>query len=756
VRRDLRARLVSAGIAVTLLVGLAWLAVTALTGMENRAAHDLRVRAGLESPSAVCGSVGLPECSYDDREQAEVDTQFDLERRLRAAILSDLRLRVEARIADLDAARTLLDHKSIDFERSHGYFGGDAELSSLLGPTVDLRPLATAERELMAKTALRDASTFDGRFDINGVDTRQRLIDAIEARKLQLTDDLQMLTRQQNRDAEPWVDSSTVTRGEVWDEVFGGQRSADLDQNALSVWLVDSGGSEDMSAGLASLLRDDRAKLAAAVFERDAELWRGAWIDPTSTYTTILRPSVRYHSAVTGFATTRLLGATLLGLAAIMLLVVAPVATATATAREREAGTLPVLRMTGMSSGDLALAMTVGTNVFAIVTGLCLLTVGSAMIALTVGASALLVPLALIAVFGVSTALMAVGIGDALGHRVNAMVVGGAMAVALVVPGLLGAVLTMFDAAGTGMLLGPLPSVSAAIAGLTGLHGVGLTLDDGHAGLGLTMLAYALASQILVALICLSTWHRRVEQTWAPLFRPREGIVLALVCVGSSALSLLDVSARVEAQSFDQLNLLTVLSTAYLLPVLGWLLVASIRRPARAGAVPSHVETRRAFLRFHAVLLTLAAMIGGAYWLVLGNSGLADSHSEVMWATLTQVLLAFETAVATGLLASRRRDKRARIMVLGSLLVVLQSVFAAGVYGLEVAFVARHNAPALPFMLNMGASSYWIAFLLLLWTAGVVMILLALIREDESAESKPTDRASAVDEDGMPGRRLIH
>lgn len=756
-RRDLRSRLASAGVAVTLLFALAWLGVSALTTMENRAAHELRVAAGIEHRSAVCGSVGLPDCSYDDREQAEVDATFDLDRQLRAAILSDLRLRVDGRIADLESAKKLLDQKSIDFATASGTFGDDAELRALLGKTVDLRPLATPEREANAMTALRDAAFFDARYDVNGDDTRDRLLAAVDARLVQLRDDRHMLDRQLGRDADPWVDSSTVARAEVWDELFATQRRA-LDDNALAVWTVDAGGAKDMSATLARLLRDQRPKLAAAVLEPDAALWQGAWTDPTSTYTTILRPSVRYHSPVSRYTFTRLLGATLLGLAAIMLLVVAPVCTATATAREREAGTLPVLRMTGMSSGDLALAMTVGSNAFALVSGLGLLLLGGGMLAATVGIGALLVPLALIAVFAVSTALIAVGLGDALGQRVNAMVVGGALAVALAIPGLLGAVLTAFDVAGTGMLLGPLPSVTAAIAELTRLHDVGLELSDSHAGLGLTMLAYAVSSQIVLGLICLSTWHRRVEHAWAPLFRPREGVALALLCVGSSALSLLDLSARLEAQSFDQVNLLTLLSTAYLLPMLGWLVVASLRRPARAGAVTSHVEARRAFFRFHAVLIAIAALVGGAYSLVLGNAGLAESNAELMWATLTQVLLAAETAVATGLLASRRRERRARIIVLGGLLVALQSAFAVGVYGLEVAFVAHNNAPALPFLLNMGASSYWVAFLLLLWTAGVIMILMALMADEREPTPKDDARTSAVDDEtnGMPGRRLIH
>jgi len=52
-RRDLRARLVSALLTVAVLTGLTWLGVSALAGIDSREAHDLRVRLGLESPSQV-------------------------------------------------------------------------------------------------------------------------------------------------------------------------------------------------------------------------------------------------------------------------------------------------------------------------------------------------------------------------------------------------------------------------------------------------------------------------------------------------------------------------------------------------------------------------------------------------------------------------------------------------------------------------------------------------------------------------------
>ena len=85
----------------------------------------------------------------------------------------------------------------------------------------------------------------------------------------------------------------------------------------------------------------------------------------------------------------------------------------------------------------------------------------------------------------------------------------------------------------------------------------------GDPTLGMTLLGYALLTQALLAGICLLSWRRRVEQAWAPLFRPLEGVALALASVGCSALTLLDLSERVNTQSFDNLNLLTFLASAF-------------------------------------------------------------------------------------------------------------------------------------------------------------------------------------------------
>src|SRR5690606_28604168 len=164
----------------------------------------------------------------------------------------------------------------------------------------------------------------------------------------------------------------------------------------------------------------------------------------------------------------------------------------------------------------------------------------------------------------------------------------------------------------------------------------------------------------------LLSWRRRVEQAWAPLVRPIEGAALALFSVGCSALAVLDLSARLNVQTYDTVNLVTFVSMGFLMPVLAWLLVSSLVRPARAAAVASASEARRAFGRFQLFLVATAAGLATSYMMVLEQTGLASEKSEVMWATLAQILLVAETAVATLLLSSRRRDGKHRVLVLGA------------------------------------------------------------------------------------------
>src|SRR5262245_33489004 len=101
-RRDLRTKLVSAIVTVLVLSGLSWLGISALTQIDSREAHGLRISMGIESAWTVCGGPDQPSCSYEDREQARVDAKFAYERRLRLAVLDELERRTAHALAQLD------------------------------------------------------------------------------------------------------------------------------------------------------------------------------------------------------------------------------------------------------------------------------------------------------------------------------------------------------------------------------------------------------------------------------------------------------------------------------------------------------------------------------------------------------------------------------------------------------------------------------------------------------------------------------
>jgi hypothetical protein len=325
-------------------------------------------------------------------------------------------------------------------------------------------------------------------------------------------------------------------------------------------------------------------------------------------------------------------------------------------------------------------------------------------------------------------------------------------------PGLVGAVMVVGDMAATGLLLGPLPAVVGQSVRMSGLPFADLLADHSAygRGMGSTMLGYTVVVQTLLGGLCLLSWRRRVEQAWAPLFRPIEGAALALVSVGCSALAVLDLSRRIHVQTYDTVNLITFVSTAFLMPVLGWLLVSSLVRPARASAVASVGEVRRAFGRFQLFVVLTAAALAGAYMLVLESTHLRAEKSEVMWATLTQGLLVAETAVATLLLASRRREGKHRVLILGATVALLQLAFAVAVYNLEVEHVAFTQKAGMPLMVGMEASPYWVAFLVVLWAGGLALVLAALLRERgrERPAAAPTPEEELGRDD--KGNRWLH
>jgi hypothetical protein len=743
-RRDLRSRTASALVAATLISGLTWLGTSALTRMDSPAAQDVRVAIGLEDAWAVCDGPQMPRCSFDDREQAVVDREFAAQQRVRVAILTEVRARIDHALRNLDRAEAILNREAIDLQGD--LLGGRADLQELLLTTIDLRPLTTRDEDLARTTAIKTAA-----FAVDGLEPAGPLLREIDLQRRNLQALAARVDRLERRDGAVAIDTNGTNRQALWADLFNNDPYGDGAQ--LAEWVRGSGGLPHISNTLANLAQGDTRALAEAVFNPSAAVWKGGLVDPIAEFTAVQKPSVRYRSPVSDSQRGQLIGSVLFGFAAFMLLLVGPVVTATHTAREREAGTLPVLRMTGLSAGDLALAMAVGPNVFAMVAGALLLLPALVLLGLTVGVGPLLLPLGLLLLFTGATHLTAIGLGDALGQRVNALLVGALMAVGIAGAGLFGTALVVANIASAGLLLGPLPAVLGGILGFTGVPGTADLVTAGDPELGRTFLGYAVGTQVMLATICLLSWRRRVEQAWAPLFRPAEGVALALACVGCSGLTLLDLSARTNTQTFDGLNLVTFLASGFLLPVLGWLLVASLRRPARAHAVPSHVEARGAFLRFQGVLAVAMLVVGLAYSAVMQRNGLAGEQSEVMYATLTQVLLIAETAVATLLLASRRREGKLGIAMMGGALLLLQVVFAVLVYRLEVDHVALTHTAGMPFLYGMGASPYWIALMILTWGAGFGLILTALLRERDQARAAAADADDQADDDAEGERR---
>jgi ABC-type Na+ efflux pump permease subunit len=736
------------------IAGLSWFGLSAFTHLDSEGAKQARMQLGLERGDEVCSTKpGASVCSFDDRAQARVDEEWRRDVRIRSAILQELSLRLIAVEQNLEVAEDLLARQEFDFGNGM-VAGGDVRLGELL-IMPDISPLRW--KPIYADghkfIDLTSAGTWDPNHNDSPEATRKLLGLAIDEVQAQV-DALQVtLGRQEARELELEVSNAFADRNAaiIDMQINPSHRALTLSATA---WF-EHGVAEEVSRSALNLANAYSSEFSNAL-NPEANVWAGGWEVATSVAQH--PPTLRYRSPVSDSTRARLAGVLFLALAAFVFVVVSPVVTATATAREREAGTLPVLRMTGMSADDLALAMVLGPNVFSLALGGSLLLTAMVLLAATLPLTSVLLPVALLVVLAGATHLTAIGLGDALGQRVNAMVVGGLLGVAIVVPGLVGLGLAASGVASTGLLLGPLPALLASAAELSQVKGIGLSFE-----LELTevMLTYSVTAQAMLALVCLASWRRRVEQGWAPLFRPIDGVLLAVLSIGCSALTLLDISYQHQAQDFNALNLLTLLSSAFLLPVLAWLLVASLRRPARARAVADHIETRRAFVRFQGFVAVTGLLVGLAYNFVMHSAGLATSESEVMWATLTQVLLVAETGVATLLWSSRRRDDKLRIAFVGGAVVVMQLLSVFGTYGLEVSHVAINNAPAMPLLLNAQISPYWLGFLVLCWAAGMALIFTALMRRrDEQAQAKAQAAQAQSDDDdddfGMPGRRLIH
>jgi hypothetical protein len=148
--------------------------------------------------------------------------------------------------------------------------------------------------------------------------------------------------------------------------------------------------------------------------------------------------------------------------------------------------------------------------------------------------------------------------------------------------------------------------------------------------------------------------------------------------------------------------------------------------------------------------------LAAAYSNVLERTGLGREESEVMWATISQVVLIAETAAATLLVASRRRAGKHRIVVGGAIVILLQLALTIGVYNLEVEHVALTQTSGTPLLVGMEASPYWLAFLVVLWAAGLGLVLAALLRERDRTKLDTSASNDDADGEDRKGGRWLH
>ena len=352
------------------LMALAWLAASALTQMDTRGAQSLRIHLGMERSGQVCGAYDQPTCTYDDGEQRRMDREDRYDRAVRTVVLTELESRIESQVAHLAHLRTRVAES--DPSRLI-FWADDPEVQKALDPAVDLSPLADRATELEAMTRLRLAAR----------SSNETFLDAIDLRLTHLHDLLGRVHMVSAREgAVDRISKRRVATLSVLNESKLGPELAKFPH--LQSWLDLDGPNDDLSSSTASLLRSDAKRLAEGI-SGEGRIWHNA-LGALAFVDEPYQPSAkRYASPVEAAPRWRLFGLALFAMAAFSLLVISPTITATETAKEREAGTLPVLRMTGMSADDLAAAMIAGPNVFSWVLAASSLALALPILAITVG-----------------------------------------------------------------------------------------------------------------------------------------------------------------------------------------------------------------------------------------------------------------------------------------------------------------------------------------------------------------------------------
>ncbi len=710
VRHHLRTKLVVAGLASLVCFIAAGHAMHTLARAPNIVAKGMRVALHLELPQAAnCldehvddegASKPRPICLYDNARYAQEMAAFTQGQQARLQAIAHLDAQAQ------QAQQALATLRAALADTADAAVTSDERMASvqqaLAQAIVPLRPGSTPSEMEWRQLAL--ARTMDWSRPLQSAAPDRATLDVLAAREEELNTLRSTLTALRSRE---WQDDEGRT-----------------------------------TASVPPALVDELLQDATHPF------WEGGWSN--SDRTPLAPAFAHYASPLDVHDMLGLWSGLLFGLAAFLLVVVGPTFAAVHVAREREANTLPVLRMTGLSGKQLAAALAARPNVWVFSLAAGLLTAAVPLGCMGVASVGhVLQTLALVGALSVATHLMAMVGGDMLGQRVGSLTVGGAVATLLLGSGAVGSVLLLLYMP-VGYLFGPLPLVANAIVGVAVAHAVLPTAET----FGTTLFLYSLLVHGGLAGLCMRAWQRRIDEPWSPLFRPHEAALAMALSLGQTVLAVLSFSHSLSLSAwlwsgFDTVNAVTVASASFLAPWLAWLWVHSIKKPPHRRAAISARAARHAFVRFQGVLAATAIVLALTYAAVAARTGLSHMSSEIMWATLTQGLLAVETLVGTLLLAARASHNRHRPILLGTVLVAMQIAFAGAVYRFESFYVAVERKAMHPFLLGTGVSGIWIVALVLLWALGLGLILTAILREHdrERLEAEALDNLDADDDD---------
>lgn len=743
VRRDgARTRAVILVLSVLGLAGSTWLAASAGAGDDHWSA-SLRASLGMESERG-----DNPELAYSE-DMLELRTDdYRRRRSARLAVLSELAVRDAYNHGRLPGWRTV--------DAPPPSAAARVTLPALQQPPVRLSFDDRHAAHTIANLARREFSDAPpSTLDLAASD-RRKALDSLDL-------DGHFFSRGQNPDATLWS------------------------------W-IDDGGEAPIANALVEVLRYDPS-IVEAVLNQSRE-WvaedapnmapraRSKFVaipGQAELYTTVAAlpmqaPPERYENPapVRGFAT---IFAGLAGwLALLAWTIVAPAVTAYRVASEREVGTLPNLRMTGMSSRALALAIAIGGNAPALAVGglfatLCV--VLTALLGAPLAALQIACALAAGLAAGLAIGLMA---GATLGRRFNPSVIASTLAGLSFMGGV-----TAWTAA-TQHVYAPFALGPAAI-GISGFwtsalapmlaHHWGTTA---HAAPALGYLLPFVLSFVAVHL-ALKLWERRLEQPdCVPWTRPQAALAVGAVALAWFAVLEEVLRADHHLSRGDVLGIVAcagILAALFIPPAMIW----STPRAPRPHAVPPHGQLARARtwgrrLAFACLGVLLARLVYAAGWAPwaskFAGAGAASLLTAVGCALLlgTQLILTIEFALALATLRMQRPSKPAWVWAAG-LPVLFGNIVLTGL-SVDIAARASTDAPLafVPFLSQLtkiGASESftWTAVMVLVWIATVSVFFFVLARRpaDSDEAVTVTEDPEGEDEDdrwGDPDERILH